>query len=311
MAGQGQHNKRYYTFDRFLKERIGVKVRKVSVNAGFTCPNRDGKVGYGGCVFCHNPGFTPSRDHSGSSIRTQIEEETSRLRNRGFTGKFLVYFQPYSNTYASVHTLKRLCDEALEAEDVVGLSIGTRPDCVPDDVLLLLEKYARKRLLWIEYGLQSANDKTLEHINRGHNYAQFEDAVKRTRNRGIYICAHIILGLPGEDQKDMFRTVEKLSDVGVDGVKIHHLQVVKGTVLEERYCRGEAAVFSARAYVPLVCDIVERLSPKVVIHRLMGDTQDQLLVAPRWDWSKTEVLSRIDKELERRGSYQGRCYGKS
>lgn len=172
-------------------------------------------------------------------------------------------------------------------------------------MLLLLEEYAKERHLWVEYGLQSANDKTLECINRGHNYAQFEDAVKRTQNRGIYICAHIILGLPGEDEQQMYKTIDRLCDLGIDGIKMHHLQVVKGTVLEERYGRGDVKVSSVEDYVSLVCNIVERLSPGIVIHRLVGDIRDQLLVAPRWALSKAEIFSRIDKELEYRGSYQG------
>jgi len=302
--------KRYYTFNRFLEEKLGVKVRKVSVNAGFTCPNRDGKVGYGGCVYCHNPGFVPSNTDNRRSVGTQIVEGKSRLKKRGFKGKFLAYFQAYSNTYAPVDILRRLYDEALNDEDVIGLAIGTRPDCVPDDVLSLLEGYAKDHHIWIEYGLQSAHNRTLEYINRGHNYAQFEDAVKRSRNRGIYICAHIILGLPGEEKEHMYETVDRLSDLGIDGVKIHHLQVVKGTALDERFRVGEINVLSVEDYIPLVCDVVERLSLRIVIHRLIGDTRDELLVAPRWILSKAEILSRIDREMEQRDSRQGDCYDK-
>jgi len=303
------NKKRYYTFDQFLKERQGVKVRKVSVDAGFTCPNRDGKVGYGGCIYCYNPGFTPSSTNRRKPIRSQVEEGKDRLRGRGFKGKFLVYFQAYSNTYAHVDILKRLYDEALEDDDVIGLAIGTRPDCVPNDVILLLQEYAREYHVWVEYGLQSANDKVLGYINRAHNYAQFEDAVKRTRDRGIYICVHIILGLPGEDEEQMYETVDRLSGLGIDGIKIHHLQVVRGTVLEERYHCGEVKVFSVEDYIRLVCNVVERLSPGVTIHRLIGDIRDQLLVAPRWILSKAQIITSIDKELEKRGSFQGICYG--
>ncbi len=302
------NNKRYYTFNRFLKEKLSVKVRKVSVTAGFTCPNRDGKVGYGGCTYCHNPGFTPPGSDGRKSIRAQVEEAKLRLRDGGFRGKFLAYFQAYSNTYAPVNTLRMLYDEALYDDDVVGLAIGTRPDCVPNEVLLLLEEYAEKHHVWVEYGLQSANDKTLKYINRAHDYARFEDAVKRTQNRGIYICAHIILGLPGEDEAQMYKTVDRLSQLGIDGIKIHHLQVVKGTVLEEQYHNGEVGVFSIEDYVSLICNVIERISPRMVIHRLIGDIRDDLLVAPRWTISKGEIISCIDKELKRRDCYQGIGY---
>ena len=303
-------NERYYSFNRFLKEKFGVKIRKVSVNAGFTCPNRDGKVGYGGCIYCYTPGFTPSNSNCRKPVGVQIEEAKSRLRKRGFKGKFLAYFQAFSNTYAPVEVLKKLYDEALKDGDVVGLAIGTRPDCVPDEVLLLLQGYAKERHVWVEYGLQSACNQTLDYINRGHTYAQFEDAVKRTQNRGIYICAHIILGLPGEDENRMYETVDRLSDLGIDGIKIHHLQVVKGTSLEEKYNEGHVKLLSVEDYVPLICNILERLSPRIVIHRLMGDIRDELLIAPRWALPKTEILASINRELERRCSCQGSYFKK-
>jgi radical SAM protein (TIGR01212 family) len=291
-----------------MREKIGEKVRKVSVDAGFTCPNRDGKVGFGGCIYCYTPSFVPTSSNRQKPIRIQVEEGKSRLKTRGFKGNFMVYFQAYSNTYAPVETLKRLYDEALDCEDIIGLSIGTRPDCVSDEVLLLLEGYAKKHHVWIEYGLQSSSDKTLKRINRGHNYAQFEDALKRTQDRGIYICTHIILGLPGEDKKQMYETIKRVSDLGIDGVKIHHLQVVRNTVLERKYNDGEVKLFSIGDYVPLVCDIIERLSPEIIVHRLLGDVYDKLLLAPRWELSKAEILSLIDKEMERRDTYQGTRY---
>ena len=303
-------NERYYSFNRFLKEKFGVKIRKVSVYAGFTCPNRDGKVGYGGCIYCYTPGFTPSNSNCRKPVGVQIEEAKSRLRKRGFKGKFLAYFQAFSNTYAPVTGFSEYYDEALKDGDVVGLAIGTRPDCVPDEVLLLLQGYAKERHVWIEYGLQSACNQTLEYINRGHTYAQFEDAVKRTQNRGIYICAHIILGLPGEDENRMYETVDRLSDLGIDGIKIHHLQVVKGTSLEEKYNEGHVKLLSVEDYVPLICNILERLSPRIVIHRLMGDIRDELLIAPRWALPKTEILASINRELERRCSCQGSYFKK-
>ena len=291
-----------------MREKTGEKIRKISVDGGFTCPNRNGKSGFGGCTYCHTPSFVPRSSNRQKPVRIQVEEGISRLKTRGFKGKFIVYFQAYTNTYAPIEALKQLYDEALDHEDVIGLSIGTRPDCVSNGVLLLLEGYAKRYHVWIEYGLQSSSDKTLIRINRGHNYAQFEDAVKRTQKRGMYICTHIILGLPGEDQEQMCETVKRISDLGVDGVKIHHLQVVRGTVLEREYNDKEVDVFSIADYVPLVCDIIERLSPEMIVHRLIGDVYDELLVAPHWELSKAEILSLIDKEMERRGTYQGSRY---
>jgi radical SAM protein (TIGR01212 family) len=297
--------KLYYTFNQFLKEKFGFKVRKISLNAGFTCPNRDGKVGYGGCIYCYNPGFVPSTSLSFKTICQQIQDGKSQLKKHGFKGKFLAYFQAYTNTYGPVSTLKKLYDEAIKDEEIVGLSISTRPDCVSDEVISLLEEYAKKIHIWVEYGLQSANDITLKSINRGHNFAQFVDAVKRTQNRGIYICAHIILGLPGENFTQMYETVKIISDLKLDGIKIHHLQIVKDTLLEELYLKGEVNVFSLEEYIHIVCNIIEFLSPDIVIHRFMGDIREEFLVAPKWDKKKTEIIAMIEKELKNRGSYQG------
>jgi len=302
---QYQNLKRYFTFNQFLREQFGIKVQKISLDAGFTCPNRDGKVGYGGCIYCHNPGFVAATPHRSKKIREQIEIAMISAKKRRFKGKFLAYFQAYSNTYAPVDTLKQLYDEALEDDEIVGLSVGTRPDCVSEEVLSLLERYALRYLVWIEYGLQSAHDKTLKLINRGHDFKCFRDAVKRTRDRGIYICAHVILGLPGEDEEKMYETIRILSDLKIDGIKLHHLQVVKQTVLEDRYRNGGIRVFSRDEYISLVCNIIERLPSGMVIHRLMGDVRPGLLVAPDWKMPKTEIIARVDKELERRNTYQG------
>ncbi|MDY6862473.1 MAG: TIGR01212 family radical SAM protein [Thermodesulfobacteriota bacterium] len=299
------HKRLYYTFNQFLREKFAFKVRKISLNAGFTCPNRDGKIGYKGCIYCYNPGFTPYTGLHFKTIDSQIQHGKAQLKKYGFKGKFLAYFQAYTNTYAPVATLKELYDEALKDDEVVGIAISTRPDCVSEDVLLLLEEYAQKTHVWIEYGLQSANDNTLKFINRGHNYAQFADAVERTQGRGIFICAHIILGLPGENIAHMYETVKKISHLKLDGIKIHHLQIVKNTLLEKMYRRKEVKVFYPEEYIHIVCNIIELLPTDIVIHRLMGDIREEFLVAPQWGEKKSEVLSMIEKELTKRGSYQG------
>lgn len=333
----------YYRFSTFLKERFGCRVYKIPVDAGFSCPNRDGRLGFGGCIYCYNPSFSPvagdarnvsgrvreasglnQRDGSKTAgvnkknaavfdvqrVKEQVRNGKLRVQRRG-EKKFMVYFQAYTNTYAEVGTLRRLYDAALENEDVVGLAVGTRPDCVPNEVLDLLEEYASNYHVWVEYGLQSVHDETLERINRGHTAEQFFDAVRRTLGRGIYVCAHIIFGLPGESRKNMMETVQALNDAGVHGVKIHHLQVIKHTVLAEEYAEGKVKTLAIEEYVQLVCDALERLSPAITIQRLMGETlKGELLIAPRWDKTKAEVLNAVEKELLRRRSYQGACLEK-
>jgi hypothetical protein len=225
---------------------------------------------------------------------------------RGRQCKFLVYFQPFTNTYAPVERLRLLYDTALAEPDVVGLSIATRPDCLPGPVLDMLEQYARRSHLWLELGLQSAHDRTLAVIKRGHTRAAFEDAVARSSDRGFYMCAHVILGLPGESRREMLETADYLSALPVHGVKIHQLQVVAGTPLEAIYRQGQAPLLEFDQYLQLVCDFLERLRPDITIHRLMGDVlDDSILVAPRWPEKKAQVISAVERELRLRGSWQG------
>lgn len=291
-----------------MRARFNFPVYKLPVDAGFTCPNRDGRLGQGGCIYCYNPGFSPPalNGKGRTSIPEQIQRGKSTLK-RGKKGrKFLVYFQPYTNTYARPSILKKLYEEALRDEDVLGLCIGTRPDCVDEEILNLIESYTAKYHIWIEYGLQSMHDKTLSRINRGHSFAQFEDAVNHTKGRGIFICVHIILGLPGETKEDMLKTVEVISKMGIDGVKIHHLQVIEGTPLAEEFRRGRVKVFDLEEYIALVCHALEHLAPQITIQRLFGETlEDKLLIAPRWQKTKGEILKAIENELLKRGSSQG------
>jgi radical SAM protein (TIGR01212 family) len=230
------------------------------------------------------------------------------LARRYKAKKFLAYFQSFSNTYAPIDKLKQLYDEALAVDDVVGLSIGTRPDCVNESVLDLLQDYAGRHLVWIEYGLQSARDETLKLINRGHDVKCFEDAVRATVNRGIKICAHVILGLPDETGEDMLQTARTLADLGIDGVKLHLLYVIKGTHLETLYQQGKYICLEQQEYVDLVCDFLELIPPDTVIQRLTGDPHPAELVAPQWSRRKTETLSKIIKTLEKRDTWQGSKY---
>ncbi len=296
---------RYYPFSQYLKERFGCKVHKVTLHAGFTCPNRDGTKGWGGCVYCVNTSFSPVAQKAAVPIAEQMREGMDFMRRRYGAEKFYAYFQPFSNTYSDVATLKRCYDAAVNFPDVVGLSIGTRPDCVPDDVLDLVQTYAGRLDVWIEYGVQTVHDRTLRAINRGHLFADLADAVRRTKGRGIKICAHVILGLPGEDWRDMMETAERVSALGVDGIKVHHLYVAKGTPLEAMYARGEVKVFTMEEWIALAADFLERLSPDIAVQRLVGDTHGSFLIAPVWNRNRSEIFAAVTEELRRRGTWQG------
>jgi len=301
---------RYTDYQTYLKGRFGCRVQKITVDAGFSCPNRDGTLSSEGCLFCNQRGSGTGAFRRGMSIREQVEEGKRQLFRRYKARKFIAYFQAFTNTYASLDRLKKAYDEALSADDMVGLSIGTRPDCVGEPVLDLLETYRETHLVWVEYGLQSASDATLSTINRGHDFACFRDAVARTRKRGILTCAHVILGLPGEDRSHMLATARALCACGVDGVKIHLLYVVKDTPLEALYKAGRYTPLEQEAYVDLVCDFLERLSPEMVIQRLTGDPHPEELAAPGWCRDKAGTLAGIRSTLEKRNSWQGKyCTG--
>ncbi|MBT1074797.1 TIGR01212 family radical SAM protein [Geobacter grbiciae] len=297
--------RRYTAFSDELRHIFGCRVQRISIDAGFTCPNRDGAVGTGGCIFCGGKGSGSFGIRPELSVARQLAHGKEFLARRYGAARFLAYFQAYSNTYAPVERLRSLYDEALSVPDVAGLIVGTRPDCLPPEVLDLLAGYARRTYFWLELGLQSPLDRTLALINRGHDFAAFADAVARSREWGIRVCAHVILGLPGESREEMLATAEILNGLGVEGVKLHQLHVMKGTALEEMYLRGEVRCLERDAYVDIVCDFLERLDPRIVIHRLVGDAPADHLVAPDWSLRKGEVLDAVDAELTRRGTRQG------
>ena len=297
--------KRYNDLNTYYQSLFGCRVQKITIDAGLTCPNRDGTSSTGGCIYCNARGSGSGAFDRGLSVTDQLLQGKSFLARRYKAKKFIAYFQSFSNTYAPPEILKRLYDEALAVEDIVGLAIGTRPDCVDDPVLDLLQAYAPDYLIWIEYGLQSASDRTLEFINRGHDVQCFKDAIKKTSNRGIGICAHVILGLPHESRRDMLNTAHTLADLGIDGIKLHLLYVVKGTLLEAYYRQGEYKCLAQQEYVDLVCDFIERLPSDMIIQRLTGDPHPQELVAPQWALRKSETLAKIRNTLEKRDSRQG------
>lgn len=298
-------NKRYYQFSEYLKTKFGTKVYKITLDAGFCCPNRDGTISSGGCIFCDDGGSF-SRAHSASlSVKQQILTGVETLSSRFKAKKFMAYFQAYSNTYKPVEELKKIYDESLCHEDVVGISIGTRPDCVDSEKLDLIQSYTDRYETWLEYGLQSMHDRTLKFINRGHDFETFLKAYKETKKRGIKVGVHVILGLPGETKEDMLQTVKTLSDLGVDGVKFHCLCIFPNTKLFDMYQNKEIKLLEEDEYIDIACDCLELLPETTTIHRLGGNGLQAIKIAPAWLNKKFEILNRIDDELERRGSYQG------
>lgn len=301
---------RYHDLNTYFRRRFGCRVHKIALDADLTCPNRDGRIGVGGCIYCNPRGSGTGARASGLTLTDQLERGKAAVAKRFKAKKFIAYFQSFSNTYAPVPVLRALYDEALAVDDVVGLSIGTRPDCVADPVLDLIEDYARQSLVWIEYGLQSAHDATLERIGRGHDFQCFANAVERTRDRGVQICAHVILGLPGESQAHMIETADRLAALGIDGVKLHLLYVVRGTGMERLLVQGVYRCLEQAAYVDLVCDFIERLPPEMVIQRLTGDPHPTELVAPAWALDKRGTLELIRETFEKRGTCQGSAIGR-
>ena len=298
--------KRYSTFNEQLRERFGGKIVKISLDAGFTCPNRDGTLGKDGCVYCSERGSGDFAGDQRLSIPGQFFEVKERMKNKWPSAQYIAYFKAYTNTYAAVKRLREVYEEALAEENVVGLSISTRPDCLPENVLDYLEELNQRTYLWVELGLQSIHGRTLAWIGRGHDYAQFLKGLEQLRARGIRVCAHIILGLPGETKADMMETAQAVAQLPLQGIKIHLLHVLKGTPLAAIYQHVPFDLLTKEEYVLLVVDILEILPPEMVIHRLTGDGPPDDLIGPLWSRKKWEVLNAIDAELERRVSWQGK-----
>ncbi len=298
--------RRYNAFGQYMKERYGQPVYKVNVDAGFTCPNRDGSIARGGCIYCNNDSFRPAACTSTASLREQVEKGIPYLRSRYGAEKFIVYFQPYTNTYGPVEQLERLYREALSQPGVVGLAIGTRPDCVDAEKIALLQDLARDSFILVEYGLQSVYDRTLAFINRGHDYACFRDAVAATNGKGIHIGAHIILGFPTETRAEMLGMADELSHQPIEFLKIHQLQVVKHTALAAMYERQKFSTFGYHEYIEMLADFLERLSPEIVLQRLFAAAPDDILIAPVWNKTRSDLLRDLDVFMEQRGSFQGK-----
>lgn len=301
----------WYSLNEYYQKKFDGRVLKIPVSAGFTCPNRDGTRSTGGCIYCDNAAFSPvlAQGKSAENIEMQIERGMrGRIRRPKNLKGYIAYFQSFSNTYGPLETLKDLYGRALGMGNILGMAVGTRPDCVDAQRINLLASYTDEHFVSVEYGLQSANDQTLQRINRGHTAAEFKEAVLRTAGREIHICAHVILFLPGERAEDMMQTADFISALPVDSVKIHHLHVVRGTQLEAEYRQGRIPLPSADEYIPVLCSFIERLRPDMVVQRIMGDTPRHMLAAPGWTLEKNRITERLKQEFKRRGSRQGDRY---
>ena len=298
--------KRFNSINRVLRDTFGARVYKVGLRLDFTCPNRDGTVAVGGCIYCNNASHTPQDYVPRTSVTAQLEQGAIAVQRRHKAEKFLAYFQSYTNTYDSAARLAKLYGEALRFPGVVGLAIATRPDCLPNDILDLIGDLSKQTYLWLELGLESMYDRTLSWVNRGHGLRQYIDAVERAKNRNLRVCTHLILGFPGESRDDILRTPALFNRLGIDGVKLHNLHVIRNTALEKLYYLGQVPLFSRQEYVTLVVDFLELLDPQIVVHRLTGETYRALTVAPDWSIDKVGVHNAIFEALEERDTWQGR-----
>lgn len=302
------NGKPYYSFDFMLKERFSEKVYKVALNGGMTCPNRDGTLGTRGCIFCSAGGSGDFAGDKSQTITRQIEEQAARLRKKRNAKSFIAYFQAYTNTYAPVEYLEKIFTEAIRHPDVAALSIGTRPDCLGDDILDLLEQLNHIKPVWVELGLQTIHDRTASYIRRGYPLACFEQSVRRLRSRNLEVIVHTILGLPGESTRDILETISYLNQQGIQGIKLQLLHILKGTDLADDYNAGKFSVYTMEEYIDLVISCLEHLSPDIVVHRVTGDGPKELLIAPVWSSAKKTVLNTLHHEMKIRKTWQGRLF---
>jgi uncharacterized protein len=300
------YGKNYYSLNAFMRNKFGERVHRVSLDAGFTCPNRDGLLGTGGCVYCNEAGARAGYVDPGISIAGQLEKGIEVVRRKYGADKFIAYFQAYTNTYAGPDRLRKLYNEALSHPSVIGISIGTRPDCVDEEKLDLIEEIAGKYFVILEYGVESMKPETLKSINRGHGVPEIVKAVQETKKRkNINILAHLIFGLPGESTADMKSSVKSLVDLGIDAFKFHQLYVEKGTVLEKMYFENKVRILELQEYLEILCGILPDIPGNVVIHRLFGECGRESLIAPLWTLEKPQNLLKLERLLEKNGIRQG------
>ena len=300
----------YTDFPTFLKRHFPFKVQKISLDAGFTCPNRDGSKGWGGCTYCNNQTFNPDYCRRGQGIARQLEEGKRFFAHKYPEMKYLAYFQAYTNTYGELEDLKRKYEEALAADDVAGLVIGTRPDCMPDKLLDYLAGLKERTFVLVEYGLETTCDRTLARINRGHTWAESADAGRRTHERGLLCGGHVILGLPGETQEDIWKQAEDISRLPLDTLKLHQLQLIRGTRMAREYeeCPADFHLFGADEYLETVVGYIERLRPGIALERFLSQSPKELLVAPDWGLKNYEFAHRLQRRMRELDTYQGKKY---
>ena len=301
---------RYNDLSAYLSAHFPYKVQKISLNAGFTCPNRDGTVGYGGCTYCNNQTFNPAYCKTEKTVTEQLEEGKQFFARKYPEMKFLAYFQAYTNTYAELEELKRKYEEALQVKDVVGIVIGTRPDCMPDTLLDYLEELNQRTFLIVEYGVESTDNDTLKRINRGHTFEVAEEAIRKTAARGIRVGAHIILGLPGEANDQLIKQAGVLSALPLTTLKLHQLQLIKGTRMAHEFEMQpeDFHLYSADEYIDLVIDYVEHLRPDIVLERFVSQSPKELLIAPDWGLKNHEFTDKVKKRMRERDAWQGKKY---
>lgn len=302
--------KPYNEFGDFLRNRFPYKVQKISINAGFTCPNRDGTKGWGGCTYCNNQTFSPEYCHTEKSVTEQLEEGIRFFSRKYPEMKYLAYFQAYTNTYDELSVLKANYEEALAYPGVVGLIVGTRPDCMPEALLDYFTALSKEKFVLIEYGVESTCDKTLTRINRGHTYEESETAIRRTAERGIYTGAHLILGLPGESREEILQHAERLSALPITTLKLHQLQLIRNTRMAKEYAEQpeEFHLYTADEYIDLAIDFIERLNPSIVVERFVSQSPKELLIAPDWGLKNFEFTAKVNKRIAERNARQGRLY---
>lgn len=302
--------KRYNNLNYNLRKKFGDKVFKISLDAGFSCPNRDGTISTGGCIFCSSRG---SGDFAGinKDLVKQFEEVKAMMQKKWSSGKYIAYFQAYTNTYADINTLRERYYSVLKLEGVVGIAIATRPDCLDGPVLDLLEEISKEKYLWVELGLQTINEGTAKLINRGYELETYIRAVKELKKRNIEVVTHVILGLPGEKKADVLDTIDFVANTGTQGIKLHLLHVLKDTRLNKLYDEGSLAIMSKEEYVDLIVDCIQRLPEAMVIHRITGDGPREILIAPKWSLKKWEVINAIEHEMMERSTWQGEKYVKN
>ena len=302
--------KRYNEFSGFLKQIFPVKVQKISVNAGFTCPNRDGTKGWGGCTYCNNQTFSPEYCHTEKSVTEQLDEGIRFFSRKYPEMKYLAYFQAYTNTYDATEKLIAKYEEALAYPAVVGLIVGTRPDCMPDDLLDYFDQLAHRKFVMIEYGLESTLDKTLQRINRGHTHEESEEAIRKTAARGIPVGAHLILGLPGESREEIIGHAARISELPLTTLKLHQLQLIRNTRMAHEFAEDPTGfhLYEVDEYIDMVIDFVERLNPRFVVERFVSQSPKELLIAPDWGLKNYEFTAKVDKRFEERNSWQGKFF---